>query len=262
MAVRIVHIDAFTQTPFAGNPAAVCLLPGPAEEQWMQKVAAEMNLAATAFVEPRSDGFGLRWFTSRVELTLCGHGTLAAAHALWEDRELEAPDRLAFETPAGILTAQRDGPWINLDFPAEREHQEPEASEKLLRALGVVPLYVGRNRLDYIVEVESVEVLADLTPDRSLLSMLPARGVIVTARGSGEYDFVSRYFAPAIGIDEDHATGSAHCCLGPFWGPRLGKDEMLAYQASSRGGVIRVRPDGDRVLLGGMAVSVLRGELT
>jgi PhzF family phenazine biosynthesis protein len=262
MPVRVVQVDAFTQTPFAGNPAAVCLLPGPADEEWMLKVAAEMNLAATAFVEPRSDGFGLRWFTSRVELTLCGHGTLAAAHALWEDGAFDTPDRLAFHTAAGILTAHRDGTWIHLDFPAEPEHRQADVPEQLIRALGVTPSYVGKNRLDYLVEVESEEILTGLAPDRSLLSTLPARGVIVTARGSGEYDFVSRYFAPAIGIDEDHATGSAHCCLGPFWGPRLGKDEMLAYQASPRGGVIRVRPDGDRVQLGGMAVTVLRGELT
>jgi PhzF family phenazine biosynthesis protein len=262
MAVRVVQVDAFTHIPFAGNPAAVCLLPGPAEEQWMQTVAAEMNLAATAFLELRRDGFGLRWFTSRVELTLCGHGTLAAAHALWEDGSLGAPDRIRFQTLAGILTAHRDGRWIYLDFPAEPEQQEPEVPPELLRALGVSPLYVGRNRLDYLVEVESESILTGLAPDRSLLSMLPARGVIVTAGGSGEYDFVSRYFAPAIGIDEDHATGSAHCCLGPFWGARMGKDDMLAYQASPRGGVMQVRLDGDRVVLGGMAVTVLRGELT
>lgn len=262
MTVKVFQVDAFAQTPFAGNPAAVCLLPGPAEAQWMQRMAAEMNLAATAFVELRPDGFGLRWFTPRVELTLCGHGTLAAAHVLWEEGSFDADHRVTFQTPAGILTAQREAPWIHLGFPAEPEHPEPEVPEELLGALGVPLAYVGRNRLDYLVEVESEVVLKSLAPDRSLLSRLPARGVIVTAPGSREYDFVSRYFAPAIGIDEDHATGSAHCCLGPFWGPRMGKDDMLAYQASPRGGVIRVRLDGDRVLLGGMAVTVLRGELT
>ncbi|HEV8420648.1 MAG TPA: PhzF family phenazine biosynthesis protein [Actinomycetota bacterium] len=261
MAVKVLQVDAFSQTPFSGNPAAVCLLSGPGEEHWMQQVAAEMNLAATAFVEPRDDGFGLRWFTSRVELTLCGHGTLAAAHVLWEDGSFGAGDGINFHTVAGILTAQRESPWINLGFPAEPERPDPKVPEGLPRALGVPAVYVGKNRLDYLVEVESEEVLTSLAPDLALLARLPARGVIVTAPGSGEYDFVSRYFAPAIGIDEDQATGSAHCCLGPFWGPRIGKDEMLAYQASPRGGVIRVRLEGDRVRLGGMAVTILRGEL-
>jgi PhzF family phenazine biosynthesis protein len=262
MAVTVVQVDAFAEAPFAGNPAAVCVLPGPADERWMQSMAAEMNLAATAFVDPRPNGFGLRWFSPRVELTLCGHGTLATAHVLWEEGLLDPRDRAAFHTLAGSLSARRDGEWIQLDFPTERERQELEVPEQLLRGLGVAsPAYVGKNRLDYLVELESEDVLTSLAPDRSLLASVPARGVIVTALGSGEYDFVSRYFAPAIGIDEDHATGSAHCCLGPFWGARLGKDQMLAYQASPRGGVMRVRLKGDRVQLGGMAVTIFRGRL-
>jgi PhzF family phenazine biosynthesis protein len=260
--VRLIQVDSFAQGPFTGNPAAVCLLTQPAEERWMQQVAGEMNLAATAFVEPQADGFGLRWFSPRVELTLCGHGTLAAAHALWEEGLLDSADQASFRTLAGALTARRDGPWIQLDFPAERERQELEVPDQLLRGLGVgSAVHIGRNRLDYLVEVESEEILTGLAPDRSLLASVPARGVIVTARGSGEYDFVSRYFAPAIGIDEDQATGSAHCCLGPFWGALLGKDKMLAYQASPRGGVMRVGLDGDRVQLGGMAVTIFRGQL-
>jgi PhzF family phenazine biosynthesis protein len=260
--MRLIQVDSFAQAPFTGNPAAVCLLTQPAEERWMQQVAGEMNLAATAFVEPRPAGFGLRWFSPKVELTLCGHGTLAAAHVLFEEGLHGAQDQVSFDTIAGTLTAQRDGPWIQLDFPAERERQEQEVPQQLLRGLDVASaVYVGKNRLDYLVELESEEVLRRLAPDRSLLASVPARGVIVTARSSGEYDFVSRYFAPAIGIDEDHATGSAHCCLGPFWGARLGKDQMLAYQASPRGGILRVRLDGDRVQLGGMAVTVLRGQL-
>ena len=265
MAVRLIQVDSFAEAPFAGNPAAVCLLAGPAEEGWMQAVAAEMNLAATAFVEARPGSreegeFGLRWFTPKVELTLCGHGTLAAAHVLWEE-EILSNDQVTFHTLAGPLAARRESPWIHLDFPAEREHPDLQISEQLTASLGVTPAYVGKNRLDYLAELESEEMVRALAPDRGLLSTLPTRGVIVTARGSGEYDFVSRYFAPAIGIDEDQVTGSAHCCLGPFWGSRLGKDELLAYQASPRGGVVRVRLAGDRVQLGGRAATVFRGEL-
>jgi PhzF family phenazine biosynthesis protein len=259
--MKLFQVDSFAQPPFTGNPAAVCLLTEPAEDTWRQRIAGKVNLAATAFVEPRPDGFGLRWFSPRVELTLCGHGTLAAAHVLWEEGLLDAPDQARFQTVAGILTAQREGPWIQMDFPAEPESEAFDALEDLSRALGLRPDYVGRNRLDYLAQVESEEVVRGLAPDRALLERLPTRGVIVTARGFGEYDFVSRYFAPAIGIDEDHATGSAHCCLGPFWAARLGKNEMLAFQASPRGGVMRVRLDGDRVLLGGKAVIVGRGEV-
>jgi PhzF family phenazine biosynthesis protein len=260
--VKLFQVDSFAQSPFKGNPAAVCLLTGPADDTWMQRIAAKVNLAATAFVEPRPSSFWLRWFSPRVELTLCGHGTLAAAHVLWEEGLLDARDQARFQTVAGVLTAQREGPWIQMDFPAERERQEPEVPEELLRGLHVASAaYVGKNRLDYLVELDSDDVVAGLAPDGSVLERMPARGVIVTARGRGNYDFVSRYFAPAIGIDEDNATGSAHCCLGPFWASRLGKSEMLAFQASPRGGVIRVRLDGDRVRLGGRAVTVGRGEI-
>ena len=260
MATRVFQVDAFAERPFAGNPAAVCLLTARAQEEWMQEVAGELNLAATAFVEPEEDGFGLRWFTSRVELTLCGHGTLAAAHVLGEEGLLDADDRATFHTRAGVLAARRHGQWIELDFPAEPADRV-EVPDHLIRALGVTPVYVGRNRLDYLVEVESEEILRALAPERALVATLPVRGVIVTAQCSREYDFLSRYFAPAIGIDEDQVTGSAHCCLGPFWGPRLRKDEMLAYQASPRGGVVRVGLAGDRVRLGGMAITVMRGNL-
>lgn len=262
--MKLVQVDAFAQKPFAGNPAAVCLLPGPADEQWMQAVAAEMNLPATAFVEPQPAGvlaFGLRWFTTKVELTLCGHGTLAAAHVVWEEGLMDANDQVTFLSDAGVLGARREGRWIHLDFPAEPAAEESELREEISLALGVTPVFVGKNRLDYLAEVESEEVVRELHPDLALLATLPARGVIVTALASRDYDFVSRYFAPALGIDEDQATGSAHCCLGPFWGSRLRKDEMIGYQASPRGGVVRVRISGDRVQLGGAAVTVLRGEL-
>jgi PhzF family phenazine biosynthesis protein len=261
MPIRIVQIDAFTSKPFAGNPAAVCVLPQAADDRWMQDVAREMNLSETAFLVPVSDGFHLRWFTPAVEVDLCGHATLASAHALWEDGHLPAGARARFHTRSGLLLADRRGEWIELDFPAKPE-DAAEVPADLLPALGAKALHVGRNQFDYIVELESEDAVRSLSPDHSRLRKLTVRGVIVTARASSPgFDFVSRFFAPGAGIDEDPVTGSAHCCLGPFWAARLGKTEFTAYQASARGGVVRVRLAGGRVILGGQAVTVLRGEL-
>jgi len=254
-------VDAFTDAPFRGNPAAVCVAPEPRSDRWMQLVAREMNLSETAFLHRQPDGFDLRWFTPTVEVALCGHATLAAAHVLWEDGHLEPAEQARFHTRSGLLTADRRGAWIEMDFPAKREEPAP-APTGLAAALGVTPAYVGKNQFDYLVEVDSEETVRHLTPDHTALAKLPVRGVIVTSRAkTGEFDFVSRFFAPGSGIPEDPVTGSAHCALAPFWGARLGKTEMLAYQASPRGGVVRVRLAGDRVLLGGQAVTVLRGEL-
>ena len=260
--MRILQIDAFTDEAFKGNPAAVCFLDRERDEKWMQNVGAEMNLSETAFLLARDDGWSLRWFTPSIEVALCGHATLASAHALWEEKLLRPDETAKFHTKSGLLTAkQRDG-WIELDFPATLE-QPSAAPPNLLEALGVAsPRYVGKNKFDYLVEVESEDALRALKPDHSRLRQLPVRGVIVTSRASnGNYDFVSRFFAPGSGIDEDPVTGSAHTCLAPFWSQRLNKKEFTAYQASSRGGVLRVRLDGDRVKLAGRAVTVLRGEL-
>jgi PhzF family phenazine biosynthesis protein len=261
MGLTIVQVDAFTDTPFHGNPAAVCLLPAPRDEAWMQAVAREMNLSETAFLVRRDDGFDLRWFTPAIEVALCGHATLASAHVLWQDAHLAPAQQARFHTKSGLLTADRAGDWIELDFPVKRE--EPAAAPAgLARALGVEPTYVGKNQFDYLVEVDSEETVRKLAPDHSTLAALPVRGVIVTSRASTRgFDFVSRFFAPGSGIPEDPVTGSAHCALGPFWAARLGKTQLVAYQASPRGGVIRVRVTGDRVKLGGQAVTVLRGEL-
>jgi PhzF family phenazine biosynthesis protein len=258
--LRIYTIDAFTGEPFRGNPAAVCILDKVRTAEWMQRVAAEMNLSETAFLLRRDDGFALRWFTPAVEVDLCGHATLASAHVLWLEGEPSAV--LLFHTKSGLLSAARDGDWINLDFPAKREERADPPPE-LLSSLGIKdPVYVGRNAFDYIVEVDSEETLRALAPDHRTLRQIKVRGVIVTCRPSdGEYDFISRFFAPGSGVDEDPVTGSSHCCLAPYWASRLGKNEMLAYQASARGGVVRVRVDGDRVMLGGRAYTVLRGEL-
>ena len=261
MGLRIVQVDAFTDTPFRGNPAAVCVLPDERDAAWMQAVAAEMNLSETAFLLKRGDGFGLRWFTPAVEVDLCGHATLASAHVLWEDRHLAREAQARFHTKSGLLTADRRGEWIELDFPVKPEAPAP-APPGLAEALGAAPKYVGKNQFDYLVEVDSEDTVRALAPDHAALAKLPVRGVIVTSRASTPgFDFVSRFFAPGSGIAEDPATGSSHCALGPFWGARLGKTQMLAYQASARGGVVRVRLAGERVALGGQAVTVLRGEL-
>ncbi|HEX6037293.1 PhzF family phenazine biosynthesis protein [Longimicrobium sp.] len=261
MPQTIITVDAFTDRPFAGNPAAVCVMDGPADEAWMQRVAAEMNLSETAFLHPRDDGWSLRWFTPAVEVALCGHATLASAHVLWQDGRL-TPDAVArFHTRSGLLTAARDGDWITLDFPAKPEEQAP-APDGLEQALGTRIVYAGRSVFDWLVEVESEEVVHGLAPDLTLLGNVEARGVIVTARAAGgEHDFVSRFFAPRVGVPEDPVTGSAHCVLAPFWAARLGRDTLTGFQASRRGGVVKVRVAGDRVMLGGQAVTVVRGEL-
>ena len=262
MGVRLVQVDAFSDKAFAGNPAAVCLLPAPRDDAWMQSVACEMNLSETAFLVKQEDGFDLRWFTPAVEVNLCGHATLASAHVLWEEGLLQPGEPARFHTRSGLLTAERRADWIELNFPAHPP--EPVAAPPdLTRALGVAPNYVGKSGGgDYLVEVESEEVVRATRPNFTLLATVPARGVMVTSRAAAHaFDFVSRFFAPQSGINEDPVTGSAHCCLGPFWGERLHKTEFVAYQASERGGVVRVRLDGDRVLLGGQAVTVLRGEL-
>ena len=259
--MKLHQIDAFTDRPFAGNPAAVCLLDGPRDDGWLQAVAAEMNLSETAFLARRSDGYELRWFTPVVEVDLCGHATLASAHFLWETGTLAPKVPARFHTRSGWLTATQEGEWIALDFPTEAP--EPvDAPPGLLEALGVTPRYAGRNRFDTLIEVESEAEVRQLRPDFARLAEATERGAIVTARSADpRFDFVSRFFAPRAGIDEDPATGSAHCCLGAYWQGRLGKSTLLAYQASKRGGVVRVEVRGDRTTLGGQAVTVLRGEL-
>jgi len=262
MPVRIVQVDAFTNRPFAGNPAAVCVLPQPQPDQWMRDVAREMNLSETAFLTPQDGGFHLRWFTPAVEVDLCGHATVASAHVLWQDGHLPETKQARFHTRSGLLLADRRGEWIELDFPAKLAIPA-EAPPELLPALGLRQArFVGRNAYDYLVEVDSEETLRGLTPDHTALRTVPVRGVIVTSTpATAEFDFVSRFFAPGSGIDEDPVTGSAHTALGPYWSNKLGKTEFTAYQASARGGIVRVRLQGERVILGGQAVTVMTGEL-
>jgi PhzF family phenazine biosynthesis protein len=262
MSLTVYQVDAFTDRPFSGNPAAVLILPGPRDDRWLQDVAREMNLSETAFLVRVDDGFNLRWFTPCTEVDLCGHATLASAHILWETGVLGRNGQARFHTRSGLLTAvSGDGGWIEMDFPADPQ-VDAEAPSGLIDALGIVPLHIGRNSWDYLVEVDSEETVRGLRPDFTLLKRVPARGIVVTAAASGkDYDFVSRFFAPASGIDEDPVTGSIHCCLGPYWGARLSRSELTAYQVSRRGGLLRIRLNGDRVILAGQAVTVLRGEL-
>jgi PhzF family phenazine biosynthesis protein len=261
MPLRIVQVDAFTAKPFEGNPAAVCVLPAARDPVWMQNVAREMNLSETAFLVRRDGGFDLRWFTPAIEVNLCGHATLASAHALWEGGHLPAGETANFHTKSGLLTARKLDDWIELNFPATPATPAP-TPEGLAAALGVTPRFVGKSRFDYLVEVESEAIVREVRPDFSRLRELPVRGVMVTSAATTPgVDFVSRFFAPGSGIDEDPVTGSAHCCLTPFWSPRLGKTSLVARQVSARGGTVRVTLDGDRVRLAGQAVTVMHGEL-
>lgn len=259
-AFTLLVVDAFTDAPFGGNPAGVCLLPEPRSEAWMQSLAREVHHSETAFLVEEADGWGLRWFTPETEVDLCGHATLASAHVLWEEGRLAPADEARFHTLSGLLTARREGGWIELDFPAE-VGAETDPPEDLVQGLGVTPQYTGRNRRDYLVEVASEETVRALAPDLRLLSRLEALGIIVTARAETDgVDYVCRFFAPRAGIDEDPVTGSAQCYLGPYWSERLGKESLVAHQASARGGTLRVRPVGDRVRIAGQAVTVFRLE--
>ncbi|MEV4571181.1 PhzF family phenazine biosynthesis protein [Nonomuraea sp. NPDC049419] len=268
--MRLFTVDAFTGTAFKGNPAAVCLLDSPVTDRWMQSVAAEMNLSETAFLL----GDSLRWFTPAVEVTLCGHATLATAHVLYSTGAATGP--LEFRTASGTLTVnRRSDDMITMDFPA-KEVTSATVPPGLEKALGVTPVRAGKSQLDLLVEVDSAETVAALTPDIPALTALDARGVIVTAAASKTNtgtaagadteldagpDFVSRFFAPNVGVPEDPVTGSAHCALAPYWADRLGRTSLVGAQLSKRGGVVHVTYAGDRVHLAGQAVTVMSGTL-
>lgn len=258
--MNIYTVDAFTDKPFRGNPAGVCLLETGKPESWLQSVAAEMNLSETAFLVKVKDGFMLRWFTPKAEVDLCGHATLASAHLLWEEG-IAGEDEIRFHTKSGLLKAKRYRSWIELDFPLEPE-EKTDAPNLLRESLGVPFKYVGKNRIDYIVEVEDQKTVADLQPDLGLMKMMTTRGVIVTAPSDETgIDFVSRCFFPGIGINEDPVTGSAHCCLGPYWAEKLGKRNLIARQISERGGLLKLEVQDERILIYGQAVTVMKGEL-
>ncbi|MDQ2086989.1 PhzF family phenazine biosynthesis protein [Herbivorax sp. ANBcel31] len=259
--MKIFQVDAFTNERFKGNPAGVCYYITNENDSWMQNMASEMNLSETAFIKRKLDGFDLRWFTPEKEVDLCGHATLASAHILWETGELQLLEEAVFYTKSGVLKANKIGDLIELDFPIEEDEQVTTPNE-IIEGLKVVPKYTGKNKMDYIVEVENEDVLRNLRPDNEALKKLDTRGIIVTSvSDSNKFDFVSRFFAPAYGVNEDPVTGSAHCCLAPYWKRKLGKTQMKAYQASKRSGILRIKIDKNRVFLGGQAKTVFCGEL-
>lgn len=260
MSQIIYVVDAFTPKPFAGNPAGVCLLKGPADEAWMRAVAGEMNLSETAFLYPIEGGYHLRWMTPAAEVKLCGHATLATAHTLWATDVLPPEELARFKTLSGWLTCRRDGAWIEMDFPATPV-TACAVPPGLADALGVVPRCIGTNGTDYLAEVVDEAVLRGLQPNFGVLARLTVRGLIVTCQGAAPFDFLSRFFAPAVGVNEDPVTGSAHCSLGPYWEAKLSKSEFTARQASSRGGVLKVKMRADRVLISGQAVTVSKVEM-
>ncbi len=258
---KIYHVDSFTDKPFSGNPAGVCILEGAADDKWMQNVAKEMNLSETAFLYPEKNGYNLRWFAPDAEVDLCGHATLASAHIIWEKGFAEKYETLRFFTKSGDLTANSEDEWIQLNFPVLPEEQT-DAPEEIIDALGIEPIYTGRNAFDYLVEVASEDELRAIQPDFSKLSKITTRGVCVTAiASSADCDFVSRLFAPAIGIPEDPVTGSTHCCLGPYWMKKLNKNNFISYQASERGGFLKVKVVEDRVLISGKAITVIESRI-
>ncbi len=261
MTADLYQVDAFTDTPFSGNPAAICLLPAERPAGWMQQLAVEMNLSETAFLWPQEKGFSLRWFTPATEVNLCGHATLASAHVLWEKGVLPRSLPAHFFTRSGPLTAVLRDDSIEMDFPSAPA-APAELPSELLAALGVSATAALQSGSKHLIVVDREDMVRRLQPDFAALRRLPGRGVMVTSQAeSAGFDFVSRYFAPWVGIDEDPVTGSAHCILGPYWAEKLGKSNLRAYQASARGGVVNVRPQGDRVFLGGQAVTIFSGKL-
>lgn len=260
MKIKLYQVDAFSNQPFKGNPAAVCLLEHELQEELMQSIAAENNLAETAFLVKVTDGYNLRWFTPTVEIALCGHATLASAHILYQNGILKAQDRTRFHTKSGLLTAEKKGDWIELDFPAA-SNEETEIPVQLKEALNVEPVKLAHTGDRYIIEVATEEEVKSCSPDFKILKDFDAVILTSATKAGSPYDFISRTFAPSHGIDEDPVTGSSHCALVPYWAAKLGKEEMFAYQASSRGGELKLKYAGERVLFSGEAVTVIEGNL-
>ncbi|MGB9839034.1 PhzF family phenazine biosynthesis protein [Thermovenabulum sp.] len=259
--MKLFQVDAFAENLFEGNPAGVCLLEKQIGQDLMQKIAMEMNLSETAFLFKKEKGYDLRWFTPESEVDLCGHATLASAHILWEEGFLEEGKEAIFYTKSGVLKAFKEKEYIILDFPLEPA-EPAEIPGELKKALNVPVIFAGKNRMDYLIEVEDEEYIKNLKPDFELLKKVNARGIILTSASSNpEFDFISRFFAPAVGINEDPVTGSAHCCLGPYWSNKLKKDSLIAYQASKRGGILKLRILKERIHIGGKAVTFFKTEI-
>ena len=260
MGEKIFQVDAFTSEPFKGNPAGVLLLTTAKPDEWMQDFAREMNLSETAYLLKLQEKYLLRWFTPKVEVDLCGHATLASAHVLFSEGLVKKDETILFESASGILKARYVDGWVELDFPAF-EVSSGEVTSQIIDALGFEPGEIFESDVNLLVEMKNHDLVRDYLPDIEKLAMLPYQGLIITSRMEGGYDFTSRYFAPQAGINEDPVTGSAHCSLAPFWSSKLGKNELKAYQASERGGVLRVRLENNRAFIRGQAVTIFEGEL-
>ena len=254
-------VDSFTDKPFSGNPAAIFILEEDIPDELMQSIASEVNLSETSFVIRKDDVFNLRWFTPTKEAGLCGHATLAAAHILWEVGVLDTKEEAVFETKSGILKARKNSDLIEMDFPIESP-SEIDGPKELLKAIEYEPIFIGKNRMDYLAVYENEEVIRKAIPNFEYLKKLDCRGLIISAKSSSDkYNFVSRFFAPNSGIDEDPVTGSAHCCLAPFWSKRLGKKELTGFQVSKRGGIVHTKLEDDKVVLSGKAVTVMKSKM-
>jgi len=258
MKLQLFQADAFAASLFKGNPAAVVPLDEWLSDEILQLIAAENNLSETAFFIPENDHYHIRWFTPKSEVALCGHATLATAHILFNELNFKG-ESISFNSKSGILTVRKTNDKLQLDFPADIV-QPVESNPLFTQALGIDALASFKGRTDYLLLFESEEMIRQMKPDFQLLYQIGARGIMVTAKGN-EVDFVSRFFAPGVGIDEDPVTGSAHTSLVPFWSSRLNKTEMIALQLSERGGQLWCTISGDRVLIAGNAVTYLKGEI-
>lgn len=257
----IFQVNAFSDQPFGGNPAAVCILDEAVSDSWMQNIAAQMNLSETAFIQPAQDALTLRWFTPLKEVDMCGHATLASAHCLWEQGIVSRQQAITFTTLSGDLGARLNNGLIELDFPCLKpEPITPPLA--LINTLGITPLYCGMFGEKHLFEIDNEAQLLALAPDFAALKQLPGRGVTITCRTpSAGLDFKSRYFAPWVGINEDPVNGSSHCALTPYWAQKLNKQQLTAYQASQRGGVLNLELTGNRVKIAGKAKTLLEGKL-
>jgi len=257
----LYQVDAFTDEPFKGNPAGVCLLQAPESDGWMQALAAEMNLSETAYLLPVEDGWQLRWFTPKTEVDLCGHATLASAKVLFESQP-ELQDRaISFQTRSGMLQARWINGRIELDFPA-MAYQPITVPHIVVEVLGFTPIGAVRSGNYYLFEAMDAQLVREAKPNIGELEKLPYPEVMITAQTPDEgYDFISRFFAPQLGVDEDPVTGSAHCLLTPYWAEKLGKKDLSAFQASERGGDLYLRLVGDRVRIAGDARIIFKAEL-
>ncbi len=258
MKLTIYQVDAFTNQLFGGNPAAVCPITEWLPTEKMQQIALENNLSETAFILPEKDGYHIRWFTPAIEVDLCGHATLAAAHTLYAEMNYQG-NAVKFYSKSGLLTVNKSGDLYTMNFPTD-QLEKVAIPQEIIAGLGKTPSEVFRGKDDYLAIFDTQQTIENFTPDFKILGQLPVRGVITSAKGN-TVDFVSRCFFPAAGIDEDPVTGSAHTTMIPYWSKVLNKSQLTALQLSARGGTLKCEHLGNRVNISGKAVTYLRGEI-